>query len=442
MATPGRPENPNLGPLAGRLCAPGLFGGVGISSAAEVSCGSADAGCGSVGGARAAGENEISGAGAGPRGTAAGSTGERADGGAGSRGAAVVSTGARGGVSGGSSGGSRGVADRWPIAKVLDREPYRFEFFQAVRLLELMYADREVVGRFTNPRDEVVRFGAASSIAFPASEIQSLDRSETPPLMRVNFMGLTGPQGVLPLDYSALVSERLRARDTAMRDFFDLFNHRMISLFYQAWEKYRFSIPYERGERDRFSHHVLALLGLATPGLQDRQDAPDDALLFYSGLLAAHARSATGLRQLLSDYFGVEVEIEQFVGAWYPMEREAQCCLGEGPSESGQLGVGAVVGDEIYDRQSRVRHAVRSADSGAVQRFLAGRRGLPASAVAGVVLRGRGVSIWNCSSFCEGMRCRRANWPARRFRPEARVDDLGEIGGSRQGSRRDLFFEL
>ena len=83
-------------------------------------------------------------------------------------------------------------------------------------------------------------------------------------------MGLTGPQGVLPLPYSALVVERMRERDTSMRDFFDIFNHRMISLFYQAWEKYRFTIPYERGERDRFSHHLLALIGLGTPGLQNR----------------------------------------------------------------------------------------------------------------------------------------------------------------------------
>ena len=122
------------------------------------------------------------------------------------------------------------------------------------------------------------------------------------------FMGLTGPLGVLPLAYTELVMERLRARDTTLRDFYDVFNHRMISLFYQAWEKYRFQIPYERGERDRFSHHVLALLGLGTPGLEDRQDVPDDSLLFYSGLLASHARSATGLRQLLEDYFGVAVE--------------------------------------------------------------------------------------------------------------------------------------
>ena len=68
-----------------------------------------------------------------------------------------------------------------------------------------------------------------------------------------------------------------------------------------------------------------------------------------------HSRSATGLRQVLWDYFNVPVEIEQFVGAWYPVEVESQCCLGENGGYSEQLGFGAVVGDETWDQQSRVR---------------------------------------------------------------------------------------
>ncbi len=58
---------------------------------------------------------------------------------------------------------------------------------------------------------------------------------------------------------------------------------------------------------------------------------------------------------MLWDYFDVPVEIEQFVGAWYPVDEESQCCLGENGSYSEQLGFGAVVGDEIWDQQSRVR---------------------------------------------------------------------------------------
>ncbi len=247
---------------------------------------------------------------------------------------------------------------RWPIGDDLDREPYRFEFFQAVRLLQRMYPRKGGPGHFRNPHEEAVRFTAQTSVAFPASEIDALDRAAAPPRMKINFMGLTGPMGMLPRPYSSLVIERVRERDTAMRDFFDIFNHRAVSLFYRAFEKYRFIFAYERGERDRFSHHILALIGLATPGLQERlkpEGVPDDSLLFYSGLLSLHPRSAVALRQVLLDYFRLPVEVEQFVGVWRPVDEESQCSLGEGLAYAERLGYGAVVGDEVWDQQSRVR---------------------------------------------------------------------------------------
>ena len=274
-------------------------------------------------------------------------------------------------------GGSENTAvARWPIAELLEQEPYLFEFFQAIRLMARTQPERQVVGGFNTPVSEVVRFGANPDVSFPASEIQSLElRPGKPPLMRVNFMGLHGPQGVLPRAYCELVNERIRVRDTTLRDFLDLFNHRIISLFYQAWEKFHFEIPYERGELDRFSHYVLALLGLNTPGLQDRQEVADDSLLFYGGLLSMHSRSAAGLRQVLSDYFNVPVEIEQFVGAWYPVDVESQCSLGENGGYSEQLGIGAVVGDETWDQQSRVRIQLGPLTLEQYEDFLPGREG-------------------------------------------------------------------
>ncbi len=249
-----------------------------------------------------------------------------------------------------------------PAAEVLDierligEEPYRFEFFQAVRVLERLLRDRTVPGRFANPQTEVVRFAAHNTTIFPASEIQSLQwRESRPPLMVVNFMGLTGPEGVLPLYYTQYVAERGRARDTAMRDFLDIFNHRMISLFYQAWERYKFTVQYERGGGDRLSHYLLDLIGLGTKGLGGRQAVPDMSLVYYAGLLGQRPRSAQALKQVIEDYFDVPAEIVQFAGAWYRLDVPSQCRFEGGAAESEQLAVGTVVGDEIWDEQSRVR---------------------------------------------------------------------------------------
>jgi type VI secretion system protein ImpH len=242
------------------------------------------------------------------------------------------------------------------LRAMLETEPYVFSFFQAVRTLERLQPERRSVGRFSHPSREVARFSAYPSVAFPASEIQGLEfREELQPLMTVNFMGLTGPLGVLPIVYTELVAERVRARDTTLRDFLDIFNHRMVSFLYSAWRKYRFVVDCEQGQRDNVSAHVLDLIGMGAAGLQNRQSVDDAALVFYGGFLAQQPRSATVLEQLLADYFAVDVEVEQFAGAWYRLDVPTQCCLGAGEPASEQLGAGAVVGDEVWDQQSVVR---------------------------------------------------------------------------------------
>jgi type VI secretion system protein ImpH len=238
----------------------------------------------------------------------------------------------------------------------LRKEPYAIRFFQAVRLLERLFPDRKPVGRFVNPAEEIVHFGANPSLAFPASEIQSLGWNEKKPhQMTVNFHGLVGPVGALPQWYTGLVADRTRSGDKTLRDFLDIFNHRFLSLFYQAWEKYRFPIAYERGEPDRFSRLLLDLIGMGTDGLQDRQAFPDEAFLFFAGILGQRPRSAKALELILNEYFEVPVEVQQLLGGWFPLDRATECLLGDRETPSEQLGIGAVAGNEVWDQGARAR---------------------------------------------------------------------------------------
>ncbi len=242
------------------------------------------------------------------------------------------------------------------LRRELEKNPWEFSFFQAMRWLQRMQPQRGLVGRFHPPGREVARFHAHAMMAFPASEIQGLEWSDERPIsMTVNFMGMFGPLGVMPTYYTEYIRARIRAKDTTLAAFLDIFNHRMISLFYQAWEKYRFYVAYERGERDRMSRYLLDLIGMGTKGLQRRLNLRDDVLLFYSGLLSLTPRSTMGLEQLLGDFFDVPVAVEQFAGAWFPLERNSQCRFDRGDSYSEQLGVGAIVGDEVWDPQSGIR---------------------------------------------------------------------------------------
>lgn len=236
-------------------------------------------------------------------------------------------------------------ADASEVERLLRDSPGSFDFFQAVRLI------LRTLGGDTG----ALRFEARKSLAFPPSQIDSLDWDEESVRMVVSFMGLTGPMGVLPRSYSDLVTDRLRNRDRGLADFLDILNDRMIRLFYKAWEKHRFPVTFERDEQDRLTRYLTAFIGLATPGLQNRLAVRDRSMLLYAGLLGLQPRSATTLEQIIESYFEVPAAVEQFVGSWQQLPASDVSVFDASDSYSEQLGVGAVVGDAIWDQQSRIR---------------------------------------------------------------------------------------
>ncbi|MEQ9408262.1 MAG: type VI secretion system baseplate subunit TssG [Fuerstiella sp.] len=277
------------------------------------------------------------------------------------------------------SGGGPGT----DLIQELLEHPEQFDFFQAVRLIEL-YVTQErnhprssAVGSDRGPHTEPICFRALPSLSFPSGQIAALHASEKaeagaedacplPVDMTVSFMGLTGPNGALPQHYTTLLIERShqRHKDNTLREFFDLFNHRIISLFFRAWEKYRFPFAYERNveegaaDDDLFTRCLFSLVGLQLPGLRDRFSFDDQTMVSYGGLLAQQTRSAAGLEQILCDYFSIHASVVQFVGQWLYLPDDCQSSLPSPRNRSGQnltLGDSAVVGGRVWDVQCRVR---------------------------------------------------------------------------------------
>jgi type VI secretion system protein ImpH len=264
------------------------------------------------------------------------------------------------------------------LRRMLEEDHLFVQFFQAVRLLERLYPERNPVGLYVSPSSEVVRFSSRPTLSFPAGELDSLKLNQAAPhAVQVNFMGLSAAVGALPHPYTEYLLERTRAKDRGPAAFFDLFNHRILSLFYRSWEKYRFFIAYERkgtGE-DAISARLLDLLGLGTAGLRNRMDIPDEAALYYTGLLAQKTRSARGLKQILEDYFDVAVEIEQFTGSWNRLPVRNQTFLTETYSFAEKLGFGAMIGDEVWDQSGKVTVRLGPMPFAQYREFLPGAQG-------------------------------------------------------------------
>jgi len=262
----------------------------------------------------------------------------------------------------------------------LKEQPYRFRFFQAMRLLVL--AEKSAGRPAHIPKG--LRFRTPASLGFPASEIgrfatrgksepsdsiQDQEDTQEPEAqeMEVNFMGLTGPSGVLPNSYTELVIDRkFSHRDTTIHAFFDIFNHRLITLFHGAWEKYRFFVGYEQGKREGFTKHLMDMLGTSRPAGSDllegleagkpgesgRPSVPPQILAFFAGSLSRRPLPSSSMVSLLSSYFGVKVELEQFAGQWVEASDAEQTCMGKGNCT---LGRDTLVGQRMWDQQTKIR---------------------------------------------------------------------------------------
>lgn len=259
-----------------------------------------------------------------------------------------------------------------PLNQELLDEPYRFEFFQAVRLLEKMFPEKANVGHDALPGKEVARFRSHPINAFPPSELFEINEvteeftDEQKLEVVVNFMGMVGPLGALPENYNELVMDRLRYRDSSLYAFLDIFTHRAVSMFFRAWEKYRFPISYERG-RDDFTEFLFDFVGLGTIGMRGRMSLEDESLLPYGGLIAQKPHSSSAIEQILSDYFNVKAQVRQFTGQWLWLDDESITRLGEANS---RLGVNAVVGTRIWDDQSKFRVLLGAMGFNEFQAFL------------------------------------------------------------------------
>ena len=265
--------------------------------------------------------------------------------------------------------------NRHSVSGLIDRaraEPYRFSFFQLVRLLRLHYSHQGRLDPESRPHEDPLRFRTKLSLDFPASEVSDL-WFESPkrlsphgqPLtdIQVTFLGLVGPSGVLPRPYTeTLIDRHIALRDDAAHAFLDLFSHRITALFYEAWQKYRFHIEHERKGQADFQRQLLALVGLTehTRRYVDDVDAPESdgerlpghMFSYFAGLLTQKPRNRLNLEALLGFSFGVPCAVKPFSGRWLHLPVAEQTRLGR---RNAALGRSAVTGARVWDYQSCVR---------------------------------------------------------------------------------------
>lgn len=303
-------------------------------------------------------------------------------------------------------------------AKVIDdllAAPQRYQFVQAVRLL-LDWLEQHGVPR-EHALQHCLRFQNSLSMNFPASQIEALTidagaasyllndsqpvAADVPTLLTAlrerrlhhihitpAFMGLLGHTGTLPDHYSErIAAHQHQQQDEAPRAFLDIFSNRVLTQFYQAWEKYRID---QRGS-DQFLPLLLALANAARAQDNGGDVLPGDihrhVIGYYAGLLQQRPMSAVAMQRILSDYFRVPIVIDESVGHMNVMAASEQTALGALPAV---LGDGATLGPRLWRPDLRARLRIGPLDKATLRLFLPGA---PAATALHALLRMLGISL-------------------------------------------------
>lgn len=232
--------------------------------------------------------------------------------------------------------------------------PQRYEFFQAMRLLEQAgIAER-------------VRFRNRLSLAFPPNQIENISQ-DAEERIRITpaFIGLLGSQGVLPLHYSeGLNRHEKTSNDGGPRAFLDLLSHRATELFYQAWAMHQPESMETADEDDSFMAILLALAGADSCAGVRRE-----TLARYATQIRSRNVGASALAGMYSEYFSTGFVVEQLVGHWQTLEPDHQARLGVA---NAHLGSGVLLGERIYGCDARVRLHIGPLDREDWEDFLPG----------------------------------------------------------------------
>ncbi len=277
------------------------------------------------------------------------------------------------------AGAHRASSQALDLWSQLASNPHKFEFFQALRLLEAAHPDLPGLGRATRASQDPIRLGQEPSLAFATSMLASFEPGQEGRKHRLDvlFFGLFGPNGPLPLHLTEFARDRdKQEKDRTLRRFADVFHHRMLSLFYRAWAAAQPTVNLDRPDDDRFFEYVGSLIGIGLPGARDHDALSDHSRLYLAGLLSKQNRPAVGMRAALEEYLAVPVSLDEFVGEWLVLPADSRLYLGRS-ERSCLLGVTTTAGERTWYCQGKFAVVCGPLDYPSFRRLLPDRDSLP-----------------------------------------------------------------
>jgi type VI secretion system protein ImpH len=254
---------------------------------------------------------------------------------------------------------------------------HRYSLFAALKQTELERPDRARLGDARRRRDETVTITQAAHVTFAPSDVRVMEPAQAGRTRIEQYsFGLFGPNGALPLHLSQLAIERqIVDKDGATVAFLDVFHHRLASLFFRAWADSEPTVNVDAPADDPVGTVLGALAGVDSPAAAGRDGIPSAAKWRAALDLGRPARSPERLQALLAQHLRVPVTVRPFAGAWLRVPDSDRCRVRQ-RGETAQLGAGATLGAESWQRAHRFEVVIGPLDANQFQSLLPGRAAL------------------------------------------------------------------
>lgn len=266
------------------------------------------------------------------------------------------------------------------LAALIEADGSRFDFFRIVQLLQRLAPQATPVGELGPPTSEAIRFVHDPSLAFHSSDVSKVEPRVVNKInghqfarVTTTFLGLFGTAS----PFASFVSEEIIRADQAdepqLRAFYDLFHHRLISLFFRAWKKYRFPAGFRTDASDAFSKRALSFVGVDLAGAIPTRGLPPGDLLPLAALLSTtRTRPSRTLLIVMERLLpGIPVHIELFVARRVMLDESQRVLLGKQNSE---LNLNFTIGRSVLDRSGSFRLIVGPVTYDMFESFVPGGR--------------------------------------------------------------------
>lgn len=242
---------------------------------------------------------------------------------------------------------AKNLTKKFPLQKQMQENPGAFSFIQALRLLRFVDKEKPLLSDFVK---NSLRIKPYLSLGFPGCDIKEISSKIKDDKLIFNieatFLGLYGSGSPLPTYYTEELIDDKNESDFVKKDFIDIFNIVFFELFYQSITKYRLLYKICDDKSDVYQNRLYSLMGLGSQKLRDSFDKKDD-FLKYLGILTHSPASASGLKNIISDYFKIDlVEINQCIENHVSIPDDQRAFLG---LKNTTLGLDCHLGIKIKD---------------------------------------------------------------------------------------------